>query len=255
MNTEKAIAAALEPLVDDLLALERRFDAFVPVPGPAGDAGKDADPALVAKALANDAAFVESARGDDGGDGTDGNDGAGIDAPLWVPGAVYRKGAAVAANIGQHFRALQDTASATDDPAHWERIGCGGFRHRGAFDKDAAYVDGDLFANGFNTFVVVDGVQRLMAGRGPVGAKGDPGARGERGDAGRDGASIIAAQATGFKLVLVVQTADGVENIEADFGDAFRALAGDVVAELATQVRDLRDELAMLRRERQRVRA
>ena len=196
---EKALAAALEPLIDDLVALEKRVAEL-------------ADPELVVARLASNEAFIGKLQG---------RDGAGIAAPQWEPGAVYREGAVVVANLGQHFVAKRDTASTTDDPEHWERIGSWGFRHRGTFDKDARYVDGDLYIQDWGTFCVVRGTPVLLAGRGALGKPGDRGPQGASGKDGRDGSTIIGAQATGFKLVLVQQDADGaIDHIEADFGPA-----------------------------------
>jgi hypothetical protein len=217
---ERAIAAAVEPLLDELLRLERRFDAMLPLPGPKGDPGTSADPAVIAAALAANDAFIGKVRG---AAGRDGMDGAGINAPQWEADKVYREGSYVVANLGQHFMAKQDTASSTDDDTHWQRIGSWGFRHRGAFDKDASYRDGDLFVKDWGTFCLVRGTPVLLAGRGALGKAGDKGDKGDKGTDGKDGGTIVAAQVQGFKLVLVQQNADGsLDNLEADFGPAFR---------------------------------
>jgi hypothetical protein len=222
MSHEKAICAALEPILDDLLALEKRFDALSLMPGPQGAPGREADPLEVAKALAGDQAFVALTKGQDGASGKDGNDGAGMEAPQWQAGAVYRKGTVVVANIGQHFRALQDTASSPGEPDHWQRLGTGGFRHRGTFDKDATYAEGDLFVQDFGTFCIVNGTPMVLAGRGAAGRPGERGLPGQKGADGKDGSTIIGAQVTGFKLVLVQESASGIDHIEADFGPAFK---------------------------------
>lgn len=226
MKFEKAIVAGIEPVMDGLVALEKRVEQLQLVPGPAGAPGKDADPAAVAQALAADGELTERVKGVPGvagKDGKDGADGAGIDAPQWEAGAVYRQGAVVTANIGQHFRALKDTASSPEEPEHWARIGTWGFRHRGAFKAEAAYADGDFYVKDFGTFVVIRGESVLFAPRGAKGERGDPGLRGAKGEDGRNGATIIGAQTQGFKLVLVQQDADGaIDHLEADFGPAFQ---------------------------------
>jgi hypothetical protein len=123
MNIEKAIAASLEPVVDAVIALEKRVDAVQSTPGPKGDPGEagqsvtadevaqllvskhldvlkgvpghpgepgapgepgqDADPVVVAAALAADVAFVASVKGqpgERGASGADGRDGQGVSA-------------------------------------------------------------------------------------------------------------------------------------------------------------------------------
>jgi hypothetical protein len=195
---EKAIAAALEPLLDDQIATEKRV-------------------AELEKRVAELQLLS-------------GPPGAGIDAPQWAKGAVYRKGTVVLANLGQHFVALQDTASPTDEPEHWARVGSGGFRHRGTFEKDAVYADGDLFMDNYGTFCMVHGVPVLLAGRGPAGKSGERGSQGLPGTNGRDGSTIIGAQAEGFTLVLVQQNGDGTtDHLEADFGPAFHEVLKSVL--------------------------
>jgi hypothetical protein len=181
MSGEKAIVAGVRPVMQGLVALEKRVEQMQLVPGPAGAPGKDPDPAAVAQILAADSGFTEQIKGAPGvpgKDGKDGSDGAGMDAPQWKAGAVYREGTVVVANIGQYFRALKDTASSPDEPDHWQRVGAGGLRYRGAFKADAVYVDGDLFVKDFGTFCVIGGTPVLLAGRGSVGKTGEPGARG-----------------------------------------------------------------------------
>jgi hypothetical protein len=225
---EKVIAAAVEPLIDDVLALEKRVADLTLTPGPPGPPGKDADILETALALQLDGDFREAVRGKAG---EHGKDGAGIDAPVWIEGEVYRQGTTVIANLGQHFRALRDTATTTDDGAHWQRVGTYGFRHRGAYKADACYVEGDLFVKDFGTFCIVRGAPVLLAGRGAKGERGAPGARGDPGECGTDGATIIGAQVQGFKLVLVQQSAGGaIDHIEADFTPAFNELVREAVA-------------------------
>jgi hypothetical protein len=280
MKIEKAIVAGIEPVMDGLVALEKRVDQIQLVPGPAGEPGKDADPAAVAQvlaadtqfterlkgatgapgvagepgepgqpgapgrdadpaavaqALAADGAFTEKVKGvpgEPGKDGTNGTDGAGIAAPQWVEGAVYRQGTVVTANIGQYFVALKDTASSPDEPAHWQRLGSGGLRHRGEFDKDATYIDGDLFVKDFGTFAIVNGTPVILAGRGAAGRPGERGIPGPKGTDGKDGSTIIGAEVRDFKLVLVQESPGGIDHIEADFGPAHKNLARRMLHEL-----------------------
>ena len=186
-----------------------------------------ADPRDVAAALVDE--HANELRGRPGADG------AGIDAPLWRSGAVYREGFVVSAHVGQLYRAARDTVGVPGESADWARIGVAGFRHRGTFDKDATYVDGDLYVKDFGTFVMINGVAVLFAHRGMKGergesVKGEPGTPGKH---GRDGATITGAQARGFKLVLVVRAADGsIDHVEADFTSAFQEAIAIAVREL-----------------------
>lgn len=76
MNTiEKALAAAVEPLVDDIIAIEKRLDVLALTPGADGAPGQDADPNLIAQKLINDDLFISKTRGADGKDGSNGRDG------------------------------------------------------------------------------------------------------------------------------------------------------------------------------------
>jgi hypothetical protein len=261
MRTEKAIAAALEPVVDETLALAARVsrvEELRAIPGEKGEPGRDADPAAVAAALAGNPEFVQLTRGAPGADGAEG---IGIDVPMYEPGEVYRKGVHVVAFIGQHFVALKDTAQEPGDPEHWRRVGSLGFRHRGTFDKDAAYVDGDLFTKDHGTFCVVRGEPVLLAGRGLQGGRGDRGERGLQGDKGLNGSTIIGAQVDdNFKLVLVQQNGDGtIDHLEADFAPAYRKLVADALStafpELAETIETMRDDIAGLKALQQRRRA
>jgi hypothetical protein len=210
--------------MDGLVALEKRVEALHLTPGPQGDPG--------AKGEVGEPG-TPGVPGERGKDGVNGTDGAGIDAPQWVEGAVYRKDTVVVANLGQHFRALKDTASSPDDPDHWQRVGSGGFRHRGEFKADALYLEGDLFLKDFGTFLVTRAGNVVFAGRGSVGKTGEPGARGAPGRDGRDGGTIIGAQVDGFKLVLVQQDTDGaIDHIEADFGPAIREMVREELERL-----------------------
>ncbi|MGA1372514.1 MAG: tail fiber protein [Pseudomonadales bacterium] len=78
---EKKLFEALEPLLDQVDAIEKKVDAIKPVPGPAGEQGQpgrdgaDADPLEVAKRLADDETFRAVIKGDTGEPGKDGENG------------------------------------------------------------------------------------------------------------------------------------------------------------------------------------
>ena len=112
-------------------------------------------------------------KGEKGDTGDTGADGLGTNTPLWSDG-VYREGAVVQHNFGQHFRALRDTAE-NPNSEDWERIGSLGFRLAGAFKKDAEYSEGDLFVKDFGLFLYNKGEATCIAGRGPRGQRGEQG--------------------------------------------------------------------------------
>lgn len=78
---EKKLVEILDPVVDQLVALEKRIEAVQLTPGPAGADGrdgvdgKDADPAEVAEKIKADAAYRAALKGDPGEPGRDGADG------------------------------------------------------------------------------------------------------------------------------------------------------------------------------------
>ena len=131
-------------------------------PGPAGEPGAKGDP---------------GAPGDPGARGESGPAGAGIDAPPYRRGAVYREGVVVQHNLGQYFMALRDTAQ---DPngedfagsSDWTRVGSAGLRLAPPFSEGRQYRDGDLFVKDFSLFAWFAGEAWLMASRG---RPGDPG--------------------------------------------------------------------------------
>jgi len=143
-------------------------------PGPAGERGERGESGPAGR------------DGITGERGMPGRDGAGIDAPVWAAG-VFREGSVVQHHIGQHYRALRDTVAEPAPADHaevgpdWERIGCAGWRHCGAFVEGRSYSEGDLYIRDWSTFVLAGGAVRLF------GARGKAGPAGERGAAGRDG--------------------------------------------------------------------
>ncbi len=169
-----------------------------------------------------------------GAKGATGEPGAGVDAPVFEPGQVYRAGAVVSCYLGQYFRALKDTASTPGGSDDWERIGTAGFRNRGVFDKSVEYQDGDFYVKDFGCFMVIGGEPRLWVGRG---AKGEKGEAGDPGPAGLNGSTIVGAEVSGFKAVLIEQHGDGsVDHIELDFGPAIRKELDAAKVELVDQI-------------------
>lgn len=198
---EKAIAAALEPFADELVALSRRVDAIQIKEGPPGAPGRDAEAAEVARllwqdkafcdavkgergepgapgaagrdgadaapvevdvdevaaALKADGAFVDGLRGErgapgeagkDGAPGAAGHDGAGLDAPTYKAGSVYREGSIVTHYMGQYFKALRDTAAEPGESPDWERRGTSGMRWRGLKPEADTIRVGDFWIDG-----------------------------------------------------------------------------------------------------------
>ena len=72
MMIEKSIAAALEPVVDEIITLEKRIAEIQLTPGPVGEAGvagengKDADPEVVAQLIVEK--YADQLRGERGAD-------------------------------------------------------------------------------------------------------------------------------------------------------------------------------------------
>lgn len=291
---EKEIAQALEPVVDLIVALQKRVDGFVvPVSvekGEPGEPGKDADPVAVAvvlkadpafvamlkgepgpagkdaepvevciddvvSALKADAPFVESLKGADGLHGKDGAQGpqgdagpqglpgeagAGIDAPVWHDFKVYREGAIVQHHFGQHFRALNDTATEPGQSDDWQRIGTAGLRWRGLKPDPETLLPGDFFIDGGSCFLQGDTKASMMVQRGAKGDrgdKGDTGPRGERGHAGRDGRSFVGGLLAGDVLTLSADDGSTVDVTCVDIAtrkelEALRAEVFELRAEL-----------------------
>lgn len=191
--------------------------------GDPGEPGRPGDPGAPGASIQGDKGDrgdpgEKGLPGDPGRDGKDGRDGAGIDTPAWAAG-IYREGAAVQHHLGQHFRALRDTA--TEPPGEdWARVGFAGFRLRGGHIEGAQYLDGDLFVRDFSLFVWQRGEAHLMAARGPKGdsgARGDAGKDGRPGQDGRDGAQLDALELRGAQLLLITRDAHGLRTHSADF--------------------------------------
>lgn len=152
MNIEKAIAASVEPLVDQIVTLEKRIEEITLKPGEPGKDGKDADIEAVAKALADN----YDIRGEKGEAGKDGAHGVGITATRWEKDKGYNAGEIVEWNLGQYFTAIEPNSDAEPGRSKfWKRIGLLGLRHTGGFDAEFKYEAGDLYVKDFATFMVL----------------------------------------------------------------------------------------------------
>lgn len=221
--TGRAVGRSLKPILARLTALELKAPEPGPpgIPGEAGSDGEDGAPGR---------------DGIDGEPGAAGKDGVGIDAAAWKPG-IFREGVLVQHHIGQHFRALRDTAG--EPPGEdWQRMGSAGFRVTGGFSEAREYLDGDLFVRDFGLFLWHAGEAHLCAGRG---GKGDPGQRGaagmdgKSGRDGRDGAVIEAFEIRGSNLVLVQRKPNGsLHDVAVDLLPAMEAL-GESVLQIVEQ--------------------
>lgn len=160
MKIEKAIAASIEPVVDIVVALEKKLEAFKAIPGPAGEDGKDGAP------------------GEPGSSGPIG--------PAGDPGPAGK-----------------------------------GWQHKGAFDPEATYAEGDIYVKNYGAFIVDNGEAKLLAGRGEKGERGAVGPAGDRGTDGRDGSTIIAAEVKGFAATITFQSGDVIDHITLDFSESF----------------------------------
>jgi hypothetical protein len=199
--------------------------------GADGAPGADADcDEIVVKLLASHADALR------GFPGKDGQDGVGICAPIHEKGAIYRADSLVVAHIGRYYVALKDTCAEPGDSADWQRVGTAGLRHRGAFDKDASYEVGDMYAKDFGTFLVNGPDDHiLLCSRGSKGERGPVGLPGADGAAGASGSRIISVTAKGAGIAIGMQHADGEIEVEiVDFSEAFKAMVQEaVVAALA----------------------
>jgi hypothetical protein len=210
---------ALDAIADAVV--EKHGEALRGKDGQPGEDGADADPVAVA-----DAIFERHA---DELAGADGKDGAGITAPTFEAGAVYREQAIVTHHLGRYYRALRDTVAEPGDSEDWERVGTSGLRVRGGFDAEADYVAGDLFVKDYGLFLHDGNKATLVAGRGvkgDKGQKGDPGADGKPGAPGADGVGILAIE--GKELSLAVVMTNG-ESAVVDFGPAVESVVNDAV--------------------------
>ncbi|MDM0079229.1 hypothetical protein QTI17_01360 [Variovorax sp. J31P179] len=144
----------------------------------------------------------------------------------WQPG-VHRAGTRVQHHVGQHFRALKDTAAEPpgDD---WQRFGSGGFRIMGGFQEGRTYLDGDLFMRDFGTFLWHGGAAHLLAGRG---AKGDAGPR------GKDGSEVVGLKLAGSRIVLTLRDARGDRAIETDLITLIEQMGSVVHDSIAAEAR------------------
>jgi hypothetical protein len=208
-----------------IVALEARLAGI-----PAGERGTPGEPG---------APGAPGASGERGAPGERGLDGAGLFAPVWAPGQVHREGVVVQAFIGQHWRALADTAEAPGpDATTWERVGTSGFRVAGAWSDDARFVEGDLYVRDYGLFLRSCGADTLVTARGRAGARGEPGERGAPGRDGRDGApgdTLEALELRGTTFAFVWR--EGASG-------ALRTHEVDATSALAELVRELvRDEL------------
>lgn len=143
-NPNLVIAAAVEPLVEQVVGIERRLDAL--------------------------------------GTPRDGRDGLGLDAPPWSAGP-KPEGAVVSHYQGQIFRALRPTDQEPGTGDHWQRVGTVGTRWRGARVEGATYEPGDVYRGADEVVYQVDhaGNPFPLAARGLPGDPGEPGADGRDG--------------------------------------------------------------------------
>jgi hypothetical protein len=213
---EKAIAAGIEPVVDEVLALKAALAEIQRQPGPKGDPGAAG---VGIKALAQsedgrsltleltDGSSVEmplppgpaGSPGEPGAPGPAGPPGEPV-AKAWAPG-IHREGTFVTAHLGRTYKALRDTTAEPGDSDDWQRIGSGGFRWLGVRKADAVYADGDLYIDSGTTFLWWDGKGRMFAKRGEAGPKGADGKDGRDG-ADADTPIAFTIDATGAHLVM-----------------------------------------------------
>ena len=157
-KTSLAIAAAQDPILDEIVRLERQVETL-----------KAMVEALAGK-LEQFAAAAEP--------GPPGPAGIGIDAPAWES-RVYREGAIVQHYQGQYFKALQDTAAEPGDSPEWKRIGFAGIRWRGELVPGMQLQPGDHYREEASLFLVDHTcTPRLLnhrGERGPRGKAGPPG--------------------------------------------------------------------------------
>lgn len=271
MKYEKAIAAALEPLVDVIVRIEARLKALevpqqIEVPIDDVAAALKADPEfcemvkgapgvngetpqvnheLIAQQIAE---TIEPPRdgkdgepgtnGKDGDNGRDGIDGVGHNVKEWAPG-VYREGALVQHDMGRIARAKRDTAEQPGSGNDWERIGLGGFRWRGV-KSDTAYEHGDFYIDDGTTFLVLDGKAHMFCRKGRNGKDGEPGANGKDGENGRDGkdASALIGEMKiwpGAEVPDGFLLLDGSRIPDGEQYDALRAMHGDHVPDWSSE--------------------
>jgi hypothetical protein len=167
MSLEKAIASAVEPIVEDLVALEQRLKNVSLIPGPAGldgTPGKDADPIEVADVLVSK--YADALRGEKGLDGKDGQSGEpGRDADI----------DAVAKKLSEeHAEVLRGLPGADGAPG------------RDGVDADPTVVAARLKTD--SSFI--ETVRGEKGDRGDAGSNGADGKDGLNGENGSDGVGI-----------------------------------------------------------------
>jgi hypothetical protein len=217
MTIEKQLLETVEPLIDEIVSVNKRIDELTL------EKGEPGIPGVGIKSISQEIpekfeielddgsiASVELPSGQDGQDGERGEagePGAGIDTKSWEPG-VYRQGSIVQHNIGQYFKALKDTAEDPNESLEWERIGGAGFRFAKSFKPENIYQNGDLFVKEFGLFGMFNGEIKLLAGRGPKGEKGETG-KAVDGKDGKDGCEIVAFESNGLVAALLTKDAAG----------------------------------------------
>jgi hypothetical protein len=231
--TVTVLDAVGELLGQQLLQRDARLQALegrpLPEPGAPGRQGDKGD---------------TGDKGDRGDTGDAGAAGIGVDSPAWKTG-VHRAGVIAQHHLGQHFRALVDTASEPPG-ADWQRVGSGGFRLTGGFTEGRQYEDGDLFVRDFGLFLQHKGEAHLWAGRG---GKGDPGPRGLPGDPGKDGkdgldgAVLQAIEVRGATLVVVQRRPSGaLSELVVDLMPFLEATTFALQDKFDAQLQQLRNE-------------
>lgn len=177
---EKKILEILDPVVEEIVKLEKRVDALQREPGPAGEPGAPGEDGVspkvedVVEAFKADPAMVErlvgepGAKGDAGRDGVDGKDGADADV------AVVAK--AIAEGHAEALRGLPGADGA--DGANGK-------------DADPESVFEALKAD-LDFVSAIRGEQGLQGERGE---KGEPGADGRDGADGKDADPVVVAKA------------------------------------------------------------
>lgn len=274
MNIEKAIAAALEPLVDVIAKIDERLreveaptNIEVPIDDVAaalkaddefrdlvkGQPGADGvtpeiDTNEITEKLLG---VIQQLKGDPGADGldglngADGADGIGYDAKQWSPG-VYREGAIVQHDFGRLAKAVRDTADMPGDSQDWERVGTSGFRVLGVKSEAREYQEGDFFIDDGTTFLMTGGKPRMFARKGRDGKPGKDGADGVHGKNGKDGkdgrdgkdASALIGEIKiwpGVDAPAGFVLADGSAVPDGEEYDELRALHGDTVPDFSSE--------------------
>jgi len=271
MKFEKAIAAALEPLIDVIAKMDARLRTLevpneieVPIDDVAaalkaddefcamvkGEPGNSPEPVTLDEQAIIDALAlripepIPGAAGI-GKDGTNGVDGIGHNVKQWLPG-VYREGSIVQHDMGRIARAKCDTAEQPGTGDDWERIGRGGFRWRGVKSETALYEDGDFYIDDGTTFLMCEGKAVMFCRKGRDGKAGKdavnhpPPKNGDDGKPGRDGRDCTALIGelkiwSGVDIPEGYLLADGGMIPAGDQYDALRAMHGDTVPDFSNE--------------------